>query len=469
MPQPGEDVTVSRTPLSQGKGGEGAGPNRQVVSNADAMARQRNIAVQLVRAAFVVLVTTVTIVYVLGRAPQSTEETTVTRWLGPALVAFGLAASVLLLDVLTPRKRIAVVSAVFFGTLAGIFATSLVSLIIDLFVATYADGEAQVRAMTQYVTPFKILVGIGLSYLGITTILQTQDELRLVIPYVEFAKTIRGPRPLLLDSSALIDGRVLELAGSGIIQVPIVVPKFVLDELQTLADQADRLKRSKGRRGLEIVGKLQRAAGITVMIDERPVGGVGVDQMLMELARTLPAMIVTTDAGLARNAKIQSISTLNLHEVAIAMKPVMTPGTALLINIIRIGEQPGQGVGYLDDGTMIVVDQGAEKVGEDVRVEITGNMQTAAGRLLFAKLEGASDSKPRSGEAGTVRVARAEVSAASDEPESEAQPTGNSGLPPTVIAPPTGPVTPTRTPPITKGPIGPADGRKTPNRNPRRD
>lgn len=449
-----------------------------MLSNADLMARQRQIAVQLARAAFVVLVTTVTIVYVLGRAPQNTEETTVTRWLGPALVAFGLAASVLLLDVLTPRKRIAVVSAVFFGTLAGIFATSLVSLIIDLFVATYADGEAQVRAMTQYVTPFKILVGIGLSYLGITTILQTQDELRLVIPYVEFAKTIRGPRPLVLDSSALIDGRVLELAGSGIIQVPLVVPKFVLEELQTLADQSDRLKRVKGRRGLELVGKLQRASNVNLTIDERPVGGVGVDQMLIELARMLPAMIVTTDAGLARNAKIQGINTLNLHEVAMAMKPALTPGSTLLTHVIRAGEHPTQGVGYLDDGTMIVIDQGAEFIGQDVRIEITGNMQTSAGRLLFAKLdegkqEGASTSGRIERSAATSEAPDATASTDTASSDEGSQPPsvspGVSVAPPRVINPPTGPVTPTRTPPITKGPIGPADGKRTPNRNPRRD
>jgi uncharacterized protein YacL len=229
------------------------------------------------------------------------------------------------------------------------------------------------------------MIGMTFSYLGVVTILQTQDDFRLVIPYVEFSKQIRGPKPLLLDTSSLIDARIADVAATGIIQSPIVIPRFVIAELQLLADSSDRLRRARGRRGLEVTTRLQRSA-IDLTIDETPVPGKAVDQMLVELARQMPATIITADLGLARVAQIQGVSVLNLNDVANALKPSLLPGENLVIRIIKAGEQPNQGVGYLDDGTMVVAENAAQRIGEDASLLVTSTLQTSAGRLIFAKL-----------------------------------------------------------------------------------
>jgi uncharacterized protein YacL len=273
---------------------------------------------------------------------------------------------------------------------------------------------------------------------------------------VEFAKQIRGPRPLLLDSSALIDARIVDLATTGMVQTPMVAPRFVLLELQALADSSDKLNRTKGRRGLDAVAKLQRTPGVDITVDETPMPGKSVDQMLVELARIMPAVVVTTDANLNRVAGIQNVPVLNLNDVANALKPSLIPGSEMTIAVIRAGEQAGQGIGYLDDGTMVVIEDGEGAVGGETRVEVTSAMQTSAGRLIFARnLEGDARTGMRSAPAG--------------EPEGALDVEGQT--------PPAGPSVPTigepiavrpPTKPLRTGPMGPAQFGKAPNRNPRR-
>ena len=161
---------------------------------------------------------------------------------------------------------------------------SVIDLLGDGLRHDHADGRRRSSS------PSRSSSASRLCYLGITTVLQTQDDFRLVIPYVEFAKQIRGPRPLLLDTSALIDARIADLADTGIIQSPVVIPHFVVAELQLLADSSDKLKRARGRRGLDVIARLQRAAALDVSIDETAVPGKAVDQMLVELARRMPAI-----------------------------------------------------------------------------------------------------------------------------------------------------------------------------------
>lgn len=409
--------------------------------------RTRSTAIRILRMTFAVLLLTVTTVYIIDTGSATSGDRTFTfipGWEIPlataVLVGFGLIA----LDVLTPRKRLSVVGAVVVGAVIGGVATLFFSAIIDLFVKTYSIG-----ATSPLIDAVKVLMGIGLIYLGITIVLQTQDDFRLVIPYVEFAKQLRGPRPMLLDTSAIIDGRVLDLAATGLLQTPVVVPRFVVDELQTLADSGDKLQRSKGRRGLEIVGKLQRTPGLDISVDETPVPGKAVDQMLVELARRMPAVIVTSDTGLNRVATIQGVRVLNINEVANAFKIALLPGVVVSVRIIKEGEQDGQGVGYMDDGTMIVVENAGQSVGEDVRAEVTSSMQTAAGRLIFAR---------------NVEVLSRSASPdqASDAPEPGAGGDATSTIAePIRVIPPTTPHRP--------GPFGPGQQRKVPNRNPRRD
>ncbi|MDX2148893.1 MAG: PIN/TRAM domain-containing protein [Planctomycetota bacterium] len=344
--------------------------------------RQRSLLLRIVRIAFIVLFTVVTLLAILKIEPGSgqTEINFALGWPLTISTALVLAALVLLIDVLTPTKKISTLFSVFFGLFGAMVATVGFGFIIDLLASTYDIDSPEL------VGTVKVLMGIALAYLGITVVLQTQDDFRLVIPYVEFSKQLRGPRPMIVDTSALIDGRFIDVAARGLVQSPVIVPKFVVDELHALADQPDKLKRGRGRRGLDAVGRLQRVAGLEVLVDDTPVAATGVDHMLVELASEMQGTVVTTDSGLARVAKLRNIPLLNVHELAAALRPTFTSGESLSVRIQRRGEQPGQGVGYLDDGSMVVAEGAAESVGRDVQVVVSSTLQTAAGRLIFGRV-----------------------------------------------------------------------------------
>lgn len=294
-------------------------------------------------------------------------------------------------DMLTPKRKLSTISAILFGGFAGLIVTLLLGMVIDYFVSTFGPkSDAQIG---QQVFMIKVILGLGMCYLGATTVLQTQDDFRLVIPYVEFAKQLRGAKPLILDTSALIDGRVQDIAEVGLLQTPLVIPGFVIAELQTLGDSQDKMKRARGRRGLEVVAKLQRSPRLDLTLDETTVSGKDVDAMMVELARLMPGTIVTTDLGLNRVASIQGVSVLNINDLANALKPNVIPGEPLSVHLLKRGEQPGQGVGYLEDGTMVIAENGEPAIGTDVTLIVKSTMQTSAGRLIFGRIdEGHGDS-----------------------------------------------------------------------------
>jgi uncharacterized protein YacL len=337
-------------------------------------------------------------------------------------------------DKLTPVKRVSSIVGVVVGLLFGLLAALVLGSLADLLLQSWTDRQMfeQYQPMIQSI---KIIVGICLGYLGVVTVLQTQDDFRLVIPYIEFAKQIRGVRPILLDSSALIDGRIADIASTRFIQAPLIVPQFVVRELQTLADSADTMKRTKGRRGLDMITKLQRQATVDVSIDETPVAQNAVDQMLVDLARAMPAMILTTDVALARVAGIQGALALNLNDLANAAKINLAPGEMLNVKVLREGEQAGQGVGYMPDGTMIVLEDGEEFIGRQVEAVVTSSLQTSAGRLIFARIgaeaprrEVAATNAPATPVARAPEVASVEV-ARTDAPASEQPEPGAAGAP----------------------------------------
>ena len=233
----------------------------------------------------------------------------------------------------------------------------------------------------------KVVIGIVLCYLSVSVVLTTKDDFRLVIPYVEFAKQVRGVRPLLVDTSALIDGRINDLGHTGFFDAPIIVPRFVIDELQTLADSSDKLKRSRGRRGLDMVSKIQANPFLDVTIDDPIVEGLSVDKMLIELARTQKLRILTTDYNLKKVAQIHSVAVLNINDLANTLKTSVVPGESIEVTLVKPGENPTQGVGYLPDGTMVVVEDAAEHIGETISFVVTNSLQTSAGRMIFGKLE----------------------------------------------------------------------------------
>ena len=356
---------------------------------------QRRRMITLFRIILVVLLTVVVALVIVRESEDSQLGIKPERWWWKAVAgAVVFLAIVISLDVLSPKRKLSTISAVLFGSFAGLVATALLSIVIDYLTEVYfKDADAELRG--RVLLTVKLILALGLCYLGAATVLQTQDDFRLVIPYVEFAKQLRGPKPLLLDTSAIIDGRFLDVAEVGFVQVPIIVPRFVVAELQRLSDSSDKLKRARGRRGLDIITKLQKSSRLDVALDESlAVGSADVDQLLVELARLMPATIVTTDTGLSRVAGIQGVTVLNINDLANAMKPSVIPGEPLSVLLIKRGEQRGQGVGYLDDGTMVVAEDGEASVGHDVTLTVTSTMQTSAGRLIFGRMQDAGAGSP---------------------------------------------------------------------------
>jgi uncharacterized protein YacL len=229
-------------------------------------------------------------------------------------------------------------------------------------------------------------------YLGATVMVVRQDDFyRLVRPDTE-TETVPIQNferaPMLLDTSVIIDGRIADIADTGWILGQMMVPRFVLNELQYIADSADTLRRNRGRRGLEILDRLQQNPEVPIeFIDNDPTDAQQVDDKLISLALQMNAAVVTNDYNLNRVARLQGVNILNINELANAVKAVFLPGEEMPIKIIQEGKEPGQGVGYLEDGTMVVVENGRQYVNQEVLVQVTKVLQTNAGRLVFATPE----------------------------------------------------------------------------------
>lgn len=352
---------------------------------AEVAARQRRLIIRVVRIVFAILAVTFTTLAVVN-AMQRGAQVSMTLWWIPLAASLAIVALVTGIDRLTPVKKISTVSAVAIGLLIGLLATLAMSGLIDLTLQSWMDQNEAQKQLKPIIDSVKIVLGISLSYLAVVTILQTQDDFRLVIPYVEFAKQMRGVRPVLVDTSALIDGRIADVAGTGFLQSPLIIPRFVVAELQLLADSGDSSKRNRGRRGLELITKLQRLGNVDVTIDDKVVPGKGVDTQLVELAREMNAMVLTGDVALARVASIHNVRVLNLNDLAIATRMSLVPGEPVTVRLIKQGEQATQAVGYLGDGTMVVAENGAGRIGDTVTMTVSSSLQTSAGRLVFARI-----------------------------------------------------------------------------------
>ena len=237
----------------------------------------------------------------------------------------------------------------------------------------------------------KWILGICICYLVISIVMRTKDDVRFVIPYVEFAKQTKGSRPLVLDTSAIIDGRIADLCQSKLFDAPLVVPRFVLNELQLVSDSADKLKRNRGRRGLDILNKMQTNPAIGVEIDDNISPQVdeveGVDQKLVLFTKHCNGRLATTDYNLTKVAQVRSVDVININDLANSLKTIALPGEAMTVKIIKAGEEADQGIGYLDDGTMVVVEGARNKIGRDIILAVTSSLQTSAGKMIFGKFE----------------------------------------------------------------------------------
>lgn len=290
-----------------------------------------------------------------------------------------VAAVALVIDVLVPRKRLDIISAVYFGVLVGLF-------------LTYVVGIALSPLLTDnpYSGKIELVLGMVVCYSCVSLLLQTKDDFRFVIPYIEFSKEVKGLKPYLLDTSVVIDGRIADLAETSIVDNPLIMPRFVLAELQNIADSSDKMRRSRGRRGLDILNRLRNSKNVEFKIYDRDhpeMADEPVDMKLVLLAKALEGKLMTGDYNLNKVARLHNVPVVNLNDVANSLKPVFLPGEKVEVKIVKMGEEPGQGIGYLDDGTMIVVENGRDYVGKQVALTVTNVLQISAGRMIFGRFE----------------------------------------------------------------------------------
>ena len=235
-------------------------------------------------------------------------------------------------------------------------------------------------------TGITVILNVVLGFLGYRVATRKRDEMDLPMFKSNQSKNYSG-RPKILDTSVIIDGRILDLLQTGFIEGKIIIPTFVLDELRHIADSSDSLKRTKGRRGLDILNEIQKQLSVPVVIKEfNTKEKIEVDSKLLKMAEKLDAFVVTNDYNLNKVAEVQGVKVLNINELANAVKPMLVPGEEMTVTVIKAGKENGQGIAYLNDGTMIVVEGGSGKIGETLKVVVTSVLQTAAGRMIFTKI-----------------------------------------------------------------------------------
>lgn len=278
-----------------------------------------------------------------------------------------------------------------------------VGLITGLVIAyLISSGPIKLIPFAWLGTLLSILVYLLLGYLGVSIASKKREDLlSLFTPWKKLiqkdkdkltAKAENIVQPKILDTSVIIDGRIADICKTGFVEGPLIIPAFVLEELRHIADSSDALKRNRGRRGLDILNKIQKELDINVEIVEKDFEELSeVDTKLLKLAQFMNGKVITNDYNLNKVAEFQRVPVLNINELANAVKPVVLPGEEMVVQVIKDGKEFGQGVAYLDDGTMIVVDGGKRFIGETVEVVVTSVLQTAAGRMIFVKPKSAAD------------------------------------------------------------------------------
>jgi len=294
------------------------------------------------------------------------------------IIGFSFGMLLIAIDEMLKGFSLRAFSSTTFGLLLGV----VIALVID------RSGLFEfVDAKTRWLIRLGVFLGFG--YVGIVLAMRSnKEDFSLIIPYVRFAPQNKPDNLLLLDTSVIIDGRIADLIEANFIEGLIVVPRFVLRELQHIADSEDPIRRARGRRGLEMLNRIQRNTNNAVKIHdgdypEEP----EVDAKLVRLARNLKAKLFTNDFNLGKIAELQSVNYVNLHELSKSLKPLLLPGETLSLRIVREGKDKGQGVGYLSDGTMVVVNQAQTLIGQQVQVQVQSLLQTGAGVIVFADLK----------------------------------------------------------------------------------
>ncbi len=288
-----------------------------------------------------------------------------------------VAASIILLEIIMRKVSTKGLSSAVFGLILGLI---MAKLVIDALSLTPISPETFNVA--------KVTLTLIFCYLSMVIALRGKDEFNLIIPYVRLKRQSEGEGMVLLDTSVIIDGRIVDIFKAKFLEGKIVIPRFVLKELQQIADSTDPIKRQRGRRGLDVLHALQKEIGQDITIHEEEIVSVQeVDAKLVKLAKMLEARVLTVDFNLNKVATLQGVKVLNINELANALKPVVFPGEHMQVKLLREGKEHNQAIGYLDDGTMIVVEDARKLVGQEVKTTVTSVLQTQAGRMIFTKLE----------------------------------------------------------------------------------
>jgi len=303
----------------------------------------------------------------------------VDKQLGLLGLAVGVVGAlvVIVLETLMRRVSVAGLSAAVFGLVFGLIMAVLLSFGLNM-----VPMEEGLRSS------LRVILMLVFCYLGMVIAMRGKDEFNLVIPYVRLARQDVSAQLIVLDTSVIIDGRIADMSQTKFVEGRFIIPRFVLKELQQIADSKDSLKRNRGRRGLEILSKIQKNPQLDVRIHEEDFPELpDVDSKLIKLGKVLDAKIFTNDFNLGKVAELQGVKVLNMNELANALKPIVLPGEVLEIKLVKEGKEHNQGIGYLDDGTMIVVENGKQFLGRTIMAAVTSVLQTTAGRMIFAKPE----------------------------------------------------------------------------------
>ena len=325
----------------------------------------------------------------VGLSLMSAMEDTAYAWVSVPAMAAG-AIIIVVMDVLVARKRIDMISSLYIGIMVGLFLTYMIGLALTPLFGQSDSNPEQMRSVVM------LIIGCAMCYTCVSLLWQTKDDFRFIIPYVEFTKEVKGLKPYVLDTSVVIDGRIADVIETGILDNQLIMPRFVLAELQRIADSSDRMRRARGRRGLDVLNRLRSNPKVDLKIYDREIpemAGQPVDTQLLILAKHLEGKIVTGDYNLNKVAKLHSVPVINLNDIANSLKPVFLPGEQINVQVVRAGEEAGQGVGYLEDGTMIVIEDGRELIGKKADIVVTSMLQTSAGRMVFGRSDRAKASK----------------------------------------------------------------------------
>jgi len=304
------------------------------------------------------------------------------------IVGFAIAITIISIEMIFAKLTAKQIAFGLFGLLAGLLVANLLGYTI-IHITQLQTTEAIQSGLL-------IAFNLCFAYLGIITGIRKRDEFR-ISPFFQGAGGASSSK--VLDTSVIIDGRIADICETGFLEGTLLIPKFVLQELQYIADSADALKRNRGRRGLDILKKIQEQNDVAVVIDDRDFPDLKeVDSKLVKLAETIKGKILTNDFNLNKVAELHGVPVLNINELANALKPVVLPNEEMRIRLMKRGKEYDQGVGYLEDGTMVVVDEARNYIGKTVDVVVTSVLQTTAGRMIFSKLKSTDSSSSGTGQ-----------------------------------------------------------------------